>query len=338
MSLLRVEHLKKYYPAPSPLFGPRRFVRALDDVSFVLEEGETLGLVGESGCGKSTLARQLIRLENPTSGRIFLDGTELSALEGAGLRRMRGRFQMIFQDPYASLNPRMSVYSALEEALKLHTELDDRKRAERIAELLRQVGLKPEHARRYPHQFSGGQRQRIGIARALAVRPSFIVADEPVSALDVSVQSQIVNLLQDIQKETGVAFLFIAHDLAVVEHISHRIMVMYLGKLAETGPSHELCAFPAHPYTRALLSSVPTTRPERKHERIILTGDVPSPLNPPPGCRFHPRCPCRQTICEKTEPLLRPVGRNEKHLCACHFPFQPGEKSGKDLIHDLKNR
>ena len=329
MSLLRVEHLKKYYRAPSPLLGPKRFVRALDDVSFELNEGETLGLVGESGCGKSTLARQLIRLENPTAGKICLDGTDLAALKGSALRRMRGSFQMIFQDPYASLNPRMSVYNALEEALKLHTGLDAAGRADRIAELLRQVGLNPEHARRFPHQFSGGQRQRIGIARALAVKPRFIVADEPVSALDVSVQSQIVNLLQDIQKETGVAFLFIAHDLAVVEHISHRIMVMYLGRLTETGPAHELCANPAHPYTRALLSSVPTTRPEKKSERMILSGDVPSPLNPPQGCRFHPRCPFRKAVCEKEEPVLRPVGGNTCHLCACHFPAGPGEKPEK---------
>lgn len=322
MPLLRVEHLKKYYSAPSPLFGPKRFVRALDDVSFELDEGETLGLVGESGCGKSTLARQLIRLEEPTDGKIYLEGTDLGSLHGSALRAMRGKFQMIFQDPYASLNPRMSVYSALEEALKLHTSLDEKARAGRIAELLKQVGLKPEHARRYPHQFSGGQRQRIGIARALAVNPRFIVADEPVSALDVSVQSQIVNLLQDIQKETGVAFLFIAHDLAVVEHISHRIMVMYLGRLTETGPASELCSHPAHPYTRALLSSVPTTRPEKKHGRIILEGDVPSPLNPPQGCRFHPRCPFRQAVCEKEQPCLRPVGNDEKHLCACHFPAE----------------
>ena len=327
MPLLRVEHLKKYYSAPSPLFGPKRFVRALDDVSFELNEGETLGLVGESGCGKSTLARQLIRLEDPTAGKIFLDGTELSALTGRKLREMRGNFQMIFQDPYASLNPRMSVYSMLEEALKLHSGLDASGRAARIAELLQQVGLNPAHARRYPHQFSGGQRQRIGIARALAVRPRFIVADEPVSALDVSVQSQIVNLLQDIQKETGVAFLFIAHDLAVVEHISHRIMVMYLGRIAETGPAHELCANPAHPYTRALLSSVPTTRP-KQHERIILTGDVPSPLDPPSGCRFHPRCPFRQAICAQVDPVLQSVGGSSKHLCACHFPLT-SEKSKK---------
>ena len=330
MSLLRVEHLKKYYPAPSPLFGPRRFVRALDDVSFELNAGETLGLVGESGCGKSTLARQLIRLEEPTSGKIYLDGIDLGSLRGRELRKMRGKFQMIFQDPYASLNPRMSIYSALEEALKLHTDLDEQGRAERIAELLKQVGLKPEHARRYPHQFSGGQRQRIGIARALAVQPRFIVADEPVSALDVSVQAQIVNLLQDIQQDTGVAFLFIAHDLAVVEHISHRIMVMYLGCLAETGPARELCSHPAHPYTRALLSSVPTTRPEKKADRIILTGDVPSPLNPPSGCRFHPRCPFRREICEREIPVLQKVGDDPGHLCACHFPKETSRKAGKD--------
>ncbi|MBR4666596.1 MAG: dipeptide ABC transporter ATP-binding protein [Lentisphaeria bacterium] len=330
MSLLRVEHLKKYYPAPSPLFGPKRFVRALDDVSFELDAGETLGLVGESGCGKSTLARQLIRLEEPTSGKIYLDGTDLGSLHGRELRRMRGSFQMIFQDPYASLNPRMSVYSALEEALKLHAKLNEQERADRIAELLKQVGLKPEHARRYPHQFSGGQRQRIGIARALAVQPRFIVADEPVSALDVSVQAQIVNLLQDIQKDTGVAFLFIAHDLAVVEHISHRIMVMYLGRLAETGPAHELCTHPAHPYTRALLSSVPTTRPEKKTERIILTGDVPSPLKPPSGCRFHPRCPYCRDICRQEDPALRSIDGDPKHLCACHFPAETVRKAGKD--------
>ncbi len=330
MPLLRVEHLKKYYGAPSPLLGPRRFVRALDDVSFELDEGETLGLVGESGCGKSTLARQLIRLETPTAGKIYLDGTDLGTLTGRKLREMRGNFQMIFQDPYASLNPRMSVYTTLEEALKLHSALNAGERAERITELLRQVGLNPAHARRYPHQFSGGQRQRIGIARALAVRPKFIVADEPVSALDVSVQSQIVNLLKDIQAETGVAFLFIAHDLAVVEHISHRIMVMYLGRVTETGPARELCARPAHPYTLALLSSVPTIRPETKKRRIIMTGDVPSPLAPPSGCRFHPRCPFRQAICEQVEPELRSVGGNEKHLCACHFPVLSAEKTEKD--------
>lgn len=320
MPLLHVEHLKKYYPVPSPLFAPRRCVKAVDDVSFELNVGETLGLVGESGCGKSTMARLLMRLEPPTAGSILLNGMDLCAVKGEKLRRMRGNFQMIFQDPYGSLNPRMSVYSTIEEALKLHTKLNPKERAERISELLSLVGLKPEYARRYPHQFSGGQRQRIGIARALAVDPQFIVADEPVSALDVSVQSQIVNLLQDIQKQTQVAFLFIAHDLAVVEHISHRIMVMYLGKLAETGPARELCSKPAHPYTKALLSSVPSLDPKHKIGRIVLKGDVPSPLDPPEGCRFHPRCPMKQPICEAEAPILRQVpGASCGHCSACHF-------------------
>ena len=236
---------------------------------------------------------------------------------------------MIFQDPYGSLNPRMSVYTAIEEALKLHTKLNASERADRIGELLALVGLKPEYARRYPHQFSGGQRQRIGIARALAVNPRFIVADEPVSALDVSVQSQIVNLLQDIQKQTRVAFLFIAHDLAVVEHISHRIMVMYLGKLAETGPARELCSRPAHPYTKALLSSVPSLDPRHKTGRIVLKGDVPSPLDPPKGCRFHPRCPMRGARCETEEPVLRQVpGASPGHCSACHFAERVSEFRG----------
>ncbi len=329
MALLHVEHLKKYYPVPSPLFAPKRCVKAVDDVSFDLNEGETLGLVGESGCGKSTMARLLMRLENPTAGSILLDGMDLCAIKGEKLRRMRGSFQMIFQDPYGSLNPRMSVYSAIEEALKLHTELNASGRAARIGELLSLVGLKPEYARRYPHQFSGGQRQRIGIARALAVNPRFIVADEPVSALDVSVQSQIVNLLQDIQKQTRVAFLFIAHDLAVVEHISHRIMVMYLGKLAETGPARELCSRPAHPYTKALLSSVPSLDPRHKTGRIVLKGDVPSPLDPPKGCRFHPRCPMRGARCETEEPVLRQVpGASPGHCSACHFAERVSEFRG----------
>ena len=327
MTLLSVQSIRKYYPAGGGLFSPRRFVKAVDDISFTLEKGETLGLVGESGCGKSTLARVLLRLEDPTAGKIFLNGEDLTALRGERLRRKRGRFQMIFQDPYASLNPKMSIYSTLEEPLKLHEpSLDQAEREKRIAELLTMVGLDPAYMRRYPHQFSGGQRQRIGIARALSVHPEFIIADEPVSALDVSVQAQIVNLLQDIQKSTGVAFLFIAHDLAVVEHISHRIMVMYLGRLAETGPAHELCTHPAHPYTRALLSSVPTTRPEKKSERIILTGDVPSPLSPPSGCRFHPRCPYCREICKQEDPVLRSVGGDPKHLCACHFPAEKPEK------------
>ena len=325
MALLRVEHLKKYYPVSSGFFGKKKFVRALDDISFELHKGETLGLVGESGCGKSTLARQLIRLEEPTEGKIFLEECELTSLRGEVLRKKRNAFQMIFQDPYSSLNPRMSIFSALEEPLKLHTDLDRAGREARVAQLLELVGLRKEHAYRYPHQFSGGQRQRIGIARALAVHPRFIVADEPVSALDVSVQAQVVNLLQDIQKATGISYLFIAHDLAVVEHISHRIMVMYLGKCVECGPSRPLCSFPAHPYTKALLSSVPVLHKERPRERVILSGDVPSPLSPPSGCRFHPRCPFCREICRRTEPPLKEVPGRKGHVCACHFPDLAGK-------------
>lgn len=315
MALLEVSDLKKYYPAGNGWFSPKRFVRALDGVSFSLDAGETLGLVGESGCGKSTLARALMRLEEPTDGSITLDGRDLLALKGEKLRRERGQFQMIFQDPYASLNPRMSVEDVLDEALRLHTALDSDGRKERITELMKLVGLNPAHVKRYPHQFSGGQRQRIGIARALAVNPRFIVADEPVSALDVSVQAQIVNLLQDIQTKTGVAYLFIAHDLAVVEHISSRIMVMYLGKIVESGPAAELCSDPLHPYTRALLSAVPGIRPDKRSERIILTGDVPSPLDPPSGCRFHTRCPFATERCSREEPPMREVAPGR--MCAC---------------------
>lgn len=315
MPLLEVTDLKKYYPVGGGWFSPSRYVEALDGVSFTLDRGETLGLVGESGCGKSTMARALMRLEEPTAGKILLNGVDLCALHGEKLRKMRGHFQMIFQDPYASLNPRMSIFSVLDEALRLHTDLDTAGRAVRIRELMIMVGLNPDHVQRHPHQFSGGQRQRIGIARALAVNPEFIVADEPVSALDVSVQAQIVNLLQEIQEKTGVAFLFIAHDLAVVEHISKRIMVMYLGKIVESAPAAELCAEPRHPYTKALLSAVPSVNTERRKERIILTGDVPSPLDPPKGCRFHTRCPYATAQCAQEVPPMREVSPG--HFCAC---------------------
>lgn len=318
MPLLEVRDLKKYYPAGGGFFSSKRFVRAVDGVSFSIEKGETLGLVGESGCGKSTLARVLMRLEEPTAGSVLLNGTDLCKLHGEKLRRMRKKFQMIFQDPYGSLNPRMSVFSTLDEALRLHSGLDAEARKEKIASLMEMVGLNPAHVRRHPHQFSGGQRQRIGIARALAVDPEIIVADEPMSALDVSVQAQIVNLLQDIQQKTGVAFLFIAHDLAVVEHISSRILVMYLGKIVEAGPAAALCAHPAHPYTEALLSAVPSIHPELKKDRIVLSGDVPSPLQPPAGCRFHPRCRYRQQICMESEPEMRLPAPGR--FCACHFP------------------
>ena len=317
MALLEVTDLKKYYPVSRGWFAPKRFVKAVDGVSFVLNAGETVGLVGESGCGKSTLARTLLRLEEPTGGSIRLNGMDLCAVKGERLRKMRGHFQMIFQDPYASLNPRMSVYSILEEALLLHTKLDGAGRKKRVAELLSMVGLNPEYAARYPHQFSGGQRQRIGIARALAVNPDFILADEPVSALDVSVQAQIVNLLEEIQEKTGISFLFIAHDLAVVEHISRRILVMYLGKIVESGFAGDLCANPKHPYTRALLSSVPSIRPERRPARIPLKGDVPSPLDPPSGCRFHTRCPLCTEKCRTVCPEERDLGNG--HMVAWHY-------------------
>ena len=319
MPLLDVTDLRKYYPVPpGHLFGKTRYVKAVDGVSFQLERGETLGLVGESGCGKSTLGRTLVRLEDPTSGSVRLNGTDLCALRGEKLRRIRGRFQMIFQDPYGSLNPRMTIGAALDEPLRLHTKQSAEERAESVAHLMRMVGLNPELAGRHPHQFSGGQRQRIGIA--LAVNPEFIIADEPVSALDVSVQAQIVNLLQELQEKTEFAMLFIAHDLAVVEHISARIMVMYLGKVVESAPARELCANPGHPYTQALLSAVPTLDPNRK-TRIILTGDVPSPLNPPHGCRFHPRCPFARPVCAEKEPELTASASNPAHFCACHFAF-----------------
>ena len=315
MPLLEVKNLRKYYPAPPEgLFGPKRSVKAVDGVSFQLDAGETLGLVGESGCGKSTLGRALVRLEEPTSGEIILRGRDLCSMRGEKLRRMRGSFQMIFQDPYGSLNPRMTIFAALDEALRLHTDLNSDQRLERVAELLEMVGLKPEFARRHPHQFSGGQRQRIGIARALAVNPEFIVADEPVSALDVSVQAQIVNLLQALQKKTHFAMLFIAHDLAVVEHISSRILVMYLGRIVESGPAREVCGAPRHPYTEALLSAVPRIGSDGK-KRIILEGDVPSPLSPPSGCHFHPRCPLAQERCRCETPEL---GKGS-HSCACFF-------------------
>lgn len=301
--LLQVEHLQLFYPVRSGLFGKKHFVRAVDDVSLVIRKGETVGLVGESGCGKSSLGRAIVRLETPQNGRILLNGRDLLPLKGGKLRRCRRDLQMIFQDPYGSLNPRLSIRSALDEVLRLHSGLDKAARTARAEELMTMVGLDPSQLDRYPHQFSGGQRQRIGIARALASAPALIVADEPVSALDVSVQASIINLLQEIREKTGTAFLFIAHDLAVVEHISSRIAVMYLGKIMESGPSHEVCAAPRHPYTRALLSAVPTIQQDGR-KRILLNGDVPSPLSPPEGCPFHPRCPYAQERCRKECPPL----------------------------------
>jgi len=318
MALLEVSGVTVKFPVRgSGWFRRRRFLTAVDDVSFTLDAGEILGLVGESGCGKSTLGRALVKLETPAAGRIVLDGRDLTGLRGAELRRARKDFQMIFQDPYASLNPRLSIRSTLDEVLRIHfPDENAARRGERAAALLTRVGLDPAALDRYPHQFSGGQRQRIGIARALAAEPKFIVADEPVSALDVSVQAAIVNLIGDIRRESSTAFLFIAHDLAVVEHVSNRIMVMYLGRSVEIAPAREVTGDPRHPYTRALLSAVPTLSPSEGRRRIILPGDVPSPLAPPAGCAFHPRCPLAGEECRKCRPELREVAPG--HLVACH--------------------
>jgi len=325
MSLLEVENLKVWYPVKSGWFKARQHVRAVDGVSFKIEAGKTMGLVGESGCGKSTLGRALVKLEEPCEGSFVMNGADLSKLKGKELRKARKSFQMIFQDPYGSLNPRMSIFSAIDEVLQLHTDFDKNQRVDRVAELLDMVGLEEDIMHRYPHQFSGGQRQRIGIARALAVEPDIIIADEPVSALDVSVQAQIINLLIKIQEKTGTAFLFIAHDLAVVEHISENILVMYLGKIVESGPAKEVCASPVHPYTQALLSAIPTIDQNGKRKRIILEGDVPSPINPPSGCAFHPRCPLATDICKQKTPKLEDV-LSRGHRSACFHNEESQEK------------
>ena len=318
MNLLEVKNLKVHFPVKQGLFSrARAFVKAVDDVSCQIAPGETLGLVGESGCGKTTLGRAIMRLIEPTAGRVTLEGEDITSLRGAELRRRRRKFQMIFQDPYGSLNPRMTVSQIIGEAIDIHGLADSSAaRRARIDDLLRSVGLDPLHAQRYPHEFSGGQRQRIGIARALAVEPKLIICDEPVSALDVSVQAQIINLLMDLQQQRGLAYLFIAHDLAVVEHISRRVMVMYLGKVVEMAEAKKLVRAPKHPYTQALLSAVPIVDPDSKRRRIVLPGDVPSPIAPPPGCYFHPRCPARQERCEVEIPLLREV--ESGHWVSCH--------------------
>jgi oligopeptide transport system ATP-binding protein len=319
MSLLEVKNLKVHFPVKHEAFNRvREFVKAVDDVSFSIEPGETLGLVGESGCGKTTLGRAIVRLVEPTSGSVLLDGEDITRMGGSELRARRRKFQMIFQDPYGSLNPRMTVEQIVGEALDIHKLTDSKSaRQKRIVELLQAVGLDAVYTQRYPHEFSGGQRQRIGIARALAVEPELIICDEPVSALDVSVQAQIINLLQDLQQQHGIAYLFIAHDLAVIEHISRRVMVMYLGKIVETAEAKTLIREPLHPYTQALISAIPEVDPETKRKRIILPGDVPSPIHPPPGCPFHPRCPIAEARCQTEVPALREVV--EDHFAACHL-------------------
>ncbi len=321
-NLIRVEHLTKFFPIMRGILVQKQVgaVHAVDDISFVIHEGETLGLVGESGCGKSTTGRTIIQLYKATSGKVFYRENELTNLKGEDLRQLRRNMQIIFQDPYASLNPRLSVGDIVGEPLEVHGILKSGKeRRERVQDLLQLVGLNPYFINRYPHEFSGGQRQRIGVARALALQPEFIVCDEPISALDVSIQAQVVNLLEELQNKFGLTYLFIAHDLSMVRHISDRTAVMYLGKIVELANREELYNQPMHPYTQALLSAVPVPDPlvERKRQRIILKGDVPSPVNPPSGCRFHPRCPLAQQICQELQPEWREA--DSDHWVACHL-------------------
>ncbi|MBI3071578.1 MAG: ATP-binding cassette domain-containing protein [Deltaproteobacteria bacterium] len=324
-TLVSVENLKMYFPVTKGLFIKRRVgtVRAVDDVSFTVEKGEILGLVGESGCGKSTTGRAILQLYRPTAGRVVFNGTELTRLKPKALVPFRRHFQIIFQDPYASLNPRMTVGSIVAEPLVTHERaLRRRAREDRVKEILSLVGLSPRMIRRYPHEFSGGQRQRIGIARALALHPEFVVADEPVSALDVSVQAQILNLMMELREKLSLTILFIAHDLSVVKHMSDRVAVMYLGKIVEIAPFKALYASPRHPYTEALLSSVPIPDPrvEKSRDRVVLKGDVPSPLNPPSGCHFHTRCPIAEERCRIEAPALVQIGGSGTgHFAACHF-------------------
>jgi oligopeptide transport system ATP-binding protein len=317
--LVRVEHLKKYFPITRGVFQRKvGDIKAVDDISFFVRRGETLGLVGESGCGKTTTGRVILQLYRPTSGHVYFEGQDLTKMKGEQLRHMRRKMQMIFQDPYASLNPRMTVGSIIGEPLEVHNIAKGKEKRERVQELLRLVGLNPYFINRYPHEFSGGQRQRIGVARALALNPSFIVCDEPVSSVDVSIQAQIVNLLEDLQAQFGLAYLFIAHDLSMVRHISNRVAVMYLGKIVELTDRDELYSHPLHPYTQALLSAVPIPDPvvEERRRRIILEGDVPSPAHPPEGCNFNTRCPVVMDICKKEEPEFKEVGA--EHWVACH--------------------
>jgi oligopeptide/dipeptide ABC transporter ATP-binding protein len=316
MSLLEVKDLAKHYPVRRGIVLAKQvgLVRAVDGVSFAIERGETLALVGESGCGKSTTARLVLRLIEPTAGHVTFDGQHI---EGAALRTLRRRVQVVFQDPYASLNPRLRIGATIAEPMEVHGIGDAASRAARVKELLGLVGLAPYHAERYPHEFSGGQRQRIGIARALSVQPDLIVCDEPVSALDVSIQAQVVNLLKDLQQRFGLSYLFIAHDLAVVRHMADRVAVMYLGQIVETAPKRALFATPRHPYTRALLSAIPHPDPRRRGGVRPVGGDVPSPMNPPPGCRFHTRCTFAADRCRTEEPALRHLAPG--HAAACHF-------------------
>ncbi|MFE1629268.1 ABC transporter ATP-binding protein [Brevibacillus reuszeri] len=317
-SLVVVDGIKKTFPIDSGFLGSKKSVKAVNRVSFEIKEGETFSLVGESGCGKSTTGRLVTRLLTPDEGKIWINNEEISKMNENRLREVRKQVQMVFQDPYASLNPRMKIRDVVGEPLIIHTKLSTAEREKLVSEMLEVVGLNSYHADKFAHEFSGGQRQRIGIARALILKPKLIVADEPVSALDVSIQSQILNLLKDLQEEFHLTYLFISHDLSVVEHISDKIGVMYLGSLVESGPKESIFANPQHPYTKALLSSVPIPDPRAKRERIILQGDVPSPVNPPSGCSFHTRCPYKMDICTTTVPPLRESAESN-HFVACHL-------------------
>ncbi len=316
--IITVEGLKKYFPIKAGVFSRvTGHVKAVDGIDFGIKSREAYGLVGESGCGKSTAGMTIIRMFKPTGGKVFFKDKDLSSMQKNELRKIRKEMQIIYQDPYSSLNPRISIGEAIGESLEVHGVARGRERRDRVISVLKECGLDQHHFRRYPHEFSGGQRQRVGIARALALEPEFIVADEPVSALDVSIQSQIVNLLERLQEIYGLTFLFISHDLSVVKHISDQVGVMYLGRIVEDAPKKELYRSPMHPYSQALLSAVPSMKPSVKKERIILTGDVPSPSNPPPGCTFHPRCPYAEAICSEQVPVLKKAGAD--HLVSCHL-------------------
>jgi oligopeptide transport system ATP-binding protein len=317
--LVEIKNLKVHFPTgDSGLFGrSKQVVKAVDGLDFTIRRGETLGIVGESGCGKSTTGRAMLRLIEPTEGEVLFEGRDIMNLRKGDMRGLRREMQFIFQDPYASLDPRKNVASIIGEAFKAHEKMSANERNERVQELLGFVGLRPEHIKRYPHEFSGGQRQRIGIARALALKPKFVVCDEPVSALDVSIQAQVVNLMKELQQKLELTYLFISHDLRVVKHISNRVGVMYLGTMVEIADKQDLYAAPQHPYTRALLSAIPSPNPELKRERILLQGDVPSPVNPPSGCRFRTRCPEATERCAIEIPVLKDVG--DGHMVACHY-------------------